>query len=102
MTDHTPWMRHDMEAGTIVTVEKPGRIIAICDGVSFSDVENQAHADLILRAVNSHDALVEALESFLKMYVRLAESGDCGYWDAEEEDEVVAARAALAQHGSEK
>jgi len=36
-----------------------------------------------------------ALSALLEMYVQLANSGDCGNWNPEEEDEVIAARAAL-------
>jgi len=36
-----------------------------------------------------------ALRELLEMYVQLANSGDCGNWNPEEEDEVIAARAAL-------
>lgn len=37
----------------------------------------------------------EALQNLLYSYLRLANSGDCGNWDPEEEKEVIAARAAL-------
>lgn len=37
-----------------------------------------------------------ALEGMLNRYVGLVESGDAGNWDAESEEEVIAARAALA------
>lgn len=40
--------------------------------------------------------LVEALEKFLESYLQGANSGDWGCWDPEEEDEVIAVRAALA------
>ena len=38
----------------------------------------------------------KALEGLLKHYVQLVECGDCGNWDAETEDEVIAAREALS------
>jgi hypothetical protein len=41
-----------------------------------------------------------ALENLLRRYVGLVVSGDAGNWDAETEDEVIAARAALAQQGA--
>ena len=45
----------------------------------------------------------EALENFLEEYVQLVNSGDAGYWDAEKEPKVIAARAALAlANGEEK
>ncbi len=46
--------------------------------------------------------LTEALETITDHYVRLAGSGDCGFWNPEEEDEVMLARAALARTGQEQ
>jgi hypothetical protein len=46
-----------------------------------------------LRAEN--ERLRAALEPLLKRYVTLASSGDCGFWNPEEENEVISARAAL-------
>jgi hypothetical protein len=37
-----------------------------------------------------------ALTSITNRYCDLAESGDCGFWDPEDEDEVKQARAAIA------
>jgi hypothetical protein len=42
-------------------------------------------------------SLEAALKGMLDRYVGLANSGDAGYWDCEQEDEVIAAREALAQ-----
>lgn len=41
--------------------------------------------------------LYEALDKLTTRYVRLADSGDCGHWDTQEDDEVIAANAALAK-----
>jgi hypothetical protein len=43
------------------------------------------------------DALVAALEGTLGKWVALVESGDAGFWNAEEEEHVKASRAALAK-----
>lgn len=40
--------------------------------------------------------VIEALKGLLDRYVGLVESGDAGFWDAEQEDCVIKARAALA------
>jgi hypothetical protein len=40
--------------------------------------------------------LVKASDDLLKKYTDLASSGDAGFWDPEEEAEVIAARTALA------
>ena len=36
-----------------------------------------------------------ALEKLLNMYFDMVNSGDCGNWNPEEDDEVIEARAAL-------
>lgn len=41
--------------------------------------------------------LLTALRAILKKYVDLANSGDAGNWDPELEEEVIAARAAIAK-----
>jgi hypothetical protein len=41
------------------------------------------------------DALLEALRDMLDRYVGLVVSGDAGNWDAEQEPEVIASRAAI-------
>ncbi len=45
--------------------------------------------------------LKDAASAFLERYVGLINSGDAGFWDPEEEPEVIALRAALASQGSE-
>lgn len=40
--------------------------------------------------------LLGALIEITEHYVSMADSGDCGFWDAEKEDEVKHARAAIA------
>lgn len=56
------WMLHDMEAHTVVTVEKPGRFIALCDGKHNTEEENKAHTRLVIAA----PSLMEALETIAK------------------------------------
>ncbi len=41
-------------------------------------------------------ALRETLARLLERYTQLVNCGDCGNWNPEKEDEVIAARAALA------
>ena len=53
------------------------------------------NAELIVRAVNSYDAMVEALEALITSHVDLVSSGDCGCWDVETEDAMIQARTAL-------
>ena len=47
-----PWMRYDMEFATIVTKQKPGRFIALCDGGLNTKEENDANTALIIRLAN--------------------------------------------------
>lgn len=48
-----------------------------------------------------NDAMREALEGMVRMYVALVDSGDAGFWDPEEVPEVKAARAALSRPAGE-
>ena len=45
------------------------------------------------------DDLIAALVGITDLYVRLADSGDCGFWNPEGVIEVISARAALAKAG---
>lgn len=51
----------------------------------------EANTRYLLRARKSE----QALKNLLEMYVQLANSGDCGNWDPEQEEEVIEARNAL-------
>ena len=42
-------------------------------------------------------ALAAALQALLSRYVELVNCGDCGFWNPEEEPEVIAARRQLAE-----
>lgn len=55
--------------------------------------EAEANAHLISAAPD----LLEALESLIIKYVRLVNSGDAGFWNPEDDKEVIAARAAIAK-----
>jgi len=46
---------------------------------------------------NIVDELSTALTNLLDLYVTLAGSGDCGFWEPEDEPEVIAARLALSR-----
>jgi hypothetical protein len=45
--------------------------------------------------VAEREALAKAGERMIAMYAQLANSGDAGFWDPEEVDEVIALRAAI-------
>ena len=44
------WMLHNREFATVVTAQKPGRPIALCDSGAFSEEENVRHAAFIAAA----------------------------------------------------
>jgi hypothetical protein len=44
------------------------------------------------------DELVGALKAATKQWIDLANSGDAGFWNPEEDDHVIAARALIAKH----
>lgn len=39
--------------------------------------------------------LLEALQSLMKQYKSIADSGDCGFWKAEEQDVYISAQKAI-------
>ena len=47
--------------------------------------------------ISAAPELLEALEASTAWIVELAASGDAGFWDGEDMDEVIAARAAIAK-----
>jgi len=49
------------------------------------------------RLIAAAPELLEALKDLLDHYTSLVNSGDAGNWDAENEGEVIAARAAIAK-----
>ena len=55
----------------------------------------QCEADVTLLAAAPD--LLAALKVITDQYVSLVASGDCGNWDAERDDQVVLARAAIAK-----
>lgn len=69
--------------------------VAFVDGVEmemgFS--EKLANARLIAAAPD----LLAALVNFTEEFCRSANSGDWGFWDPEEQEEVIRARAAIAK-----
>lgn len=70
----------------------------VCEvwGVNDDKIETEislANARLIAAAPE----LLEALHDLLTRYVELVNCGDCGHWDPEQEDDVKAARAAIAK-----
>jgi len=61
--------------------------------------ESEANAEFIVKAVNAHDELVAALVEMERFYVELITSGDCGFWNPDDDQHVIMMRAALAKAG---
>ena len=62
--------------------------------VEFSTLARQLERELNA-AQQRIKRLEEALEGTVKWIVHLADSGDAGFWDVDEQHEIIAARAAL-------
>lgn len=102
-----PWERGgregDIERARRVVYRPDGVAVAHCENFHFLTLEqSEANAALIVTAVNQHEQiqaentrLREALTALTSRYAELINSGDCGNWDPEEEDEMKQARAAL-------
>ncbi len=93
MTDATPrpWKRG--QAGNLRIYGPDG--MGLHSGI-IATIHRHQDIALIVRAVNSHDALVSALGGMVDHYTALVNCGDCGHWNPEEERPVQFARAALA------
>lgn len=107
MTSYTkgPWVRMSAEPWTVDNDDAYGHSytgigaeqehpIALVVAAGYQSNECfDANARLIAAAPE----LLEQLHKMTEHYVRLAGCGDCGNWNPEEEDEVIAARATIAK-----
>lgn len=104
-----PWAQHPQYPWIIKEDSRPiGDIedgVTICSTTSHDSSgffpcpgEGVANARLISAAPD----LLEALQMFLSEYVSLVNSGDAGFWDAETEPKVKAARAAILKATGEQ
>ena len=59
-----PWMLHDMEFATVVTAQKPGLFIALCDSATFTRKENLANAYLCIAAPELFKALEQIRDHY--------------------------------------
>jgi hypothetical protein len=100
-TRWTPGPWNIIEGDSVVFIESAKRKIAATNHAPywhhFSEID-LANAHLIAAAPD----LYAALDAITARYVSIAVSGDCGFWNPENEPEVVAARAALSRARGEK
>jgi len=105
MTDFTkgPWVVDALEtAGHIKSLATPNgptptvakyRIFSDYPGFKHKRDEESANARLIAAAPE----MLEALEASLKWTVQLITSGDAGFWDVDEDENVIQMRKAIAK-----
>lgn len=90
---HTPGPWTDDERGFLGS---DGRMVGEWEpGKPAAEEYPRVMADRRLRAAAPE--LLEALEAITAHYVAGVNSGDCGFWNPEEEPQVIAARAAIAK-----
>lgn len=98
----TPWTIVHEFGGSEYTINGADGELIANNASYYSSAPIDDDAAYIVECVNSHASLVEeverlreALTTFVDEYVEMVNSGDCGFWDPEKEDKVVAARKAL-------
>jgi len=75
-------------------IEELDKVRQLCAGIPRYG-RDILMAELALKLTAKTKKLLEASEKFLDMYTLLVDSGDCGWWNVENEDEVIAMRAAI-------
>lgn len=94
-----PW-EWDSEDGILARHEDIGiGAVFPCDPCRYrkGEFEYGAVTESNARLIAAAPDLLVALSDLLNHYVKLVESGDAGFWDAEQEPEVITARAAIAK-----
>jgi hypothetical protein len=77
-------------------VERRLRYLASCDAERLSDYQRINHfVSAAIEAADKITTLKIALKGITDRYTSLVNSGDCGFWNPEKEDEVIVSRAAM-------
>ena len=82
-----------------------GTLTTFMDGQGLWVIQDRLSGCILARGLSREAAkrmaaapeMLEALEGITARYVDLAGSGDCGFWNPEEELQVIQARAAIAR-----
>lgn len=95
-----PW-KWDPDASAVLE-DRDALVDAAGDAIVCGVWHNDSTAGVWVHPDNAHliaaaPDLYEALEAFVARYAAMVNSGDCGNWNPEEEDFVIAARSALAK-----
>lgn len=77
------------------TIDGAQHVIVEAFGRVADHVRPNAEANA--RLISAAPDMAEALQGFLDHYVAMVNSGDCGFWNPEDETHVKAARSALAK-----
>lgn len=85
----------EFDWGIVATIDGVPRIIGEAYGRASNNVRPNAEANA--RLISAAPDMAKALERFLDHYVAMVSSGDCGFWNPEDEAHVKAARSALAK-----
>jgi len=78
---HVCYVNPSIEAGEDIDDSRHDSIIARCDGMGaysgISDEEQEANAEFIARAVNSHDEMLKALKYAVEAFGPVVRTGRC-------------------------
>lgn len=97
MSKHTPGPWEHKKDGDEWRIRQKGSVKKVFGGTTERPVCEVVNSLADARLIAAAPELLEALSGMLERYTELVNCGDCGNWDAEQEKEVVASRAAIAK-----
>lgn len=71
--------------------------VPVCQLLWPTDLRSEEETEANARIIAGSPDLLAALEYLVAHYVGMVASGDCGFWNAEEDEVVIKARAAIAK-----